>query len=152
MNAIVEAFAFDEKKKGGVNLDGARGNYERYLQCACVSLASFKQNNPVDEVIFVTNREIPESYRSLLADKGVASEVIPFDDFVYPDDIQWGLAYYKLCALKKIVGSGKYDNVVLCDTDVWCQKPLRSFWNEVAGGASSWWISTRASTPKTDRA
>lgn len=134
MNAIVEAFAFDEKKKGGVNLDSAAGAYDKYLQCACVSLASLKRQNPDDEVVFATNMEIPASYRALLDGNGVSTRVVPFDDFVYPDDMQWGLAYYKLCALKNIVSGGSYDNVLLCDTDVWCQRPLTTFWKEVSGG------------------
>lgn len=134
MNAIVEAFAFDEARKGGVNLDSVANGFEKYLQCAAVSLVSLKKKNPDDEVVFATNITLPDSFAALFANNGVSVWLVPFDDFVYPDSMEWGLAYYKLCVLKKVATQGSFDRILLCDTDVWCQKPLQSLWREMQGG------------------
>lgn len=130
---IVEALALGKAKKGGVNVDSAKAAKRVYLSSAVVSLASMKRVNPDCDVVLATSFDVSEEHAAHLRALGVGSEVVPFDDFVYPDEVEWGLAYYKLRVLDWASQLG-YETVVLCDTDVWCQRPLSPLVEESRGG------------------
>ena len=121
-NLFFVPFAFAENKNTGVNVkENAK---EIYLKNMCVSLISAKKENPNIDVALVTNITIPSRYEKLLSENGVLIFVEPFDSFTFPDNYPWCLAFYKLCALEKMVTKYDYDNYMYTDADVFVQKSL----------------------------
>lgn len=57
--------------------------------------------------------------------------VEPFDSFVFPDDYRWSLAFYKLCAIEKMVTKYDYDNYVYTDADIFVQNSLDNVFLEL---------------------
>lgn len=53
----------------------------------------------------------------------------PFDEFNLGLDYRWGLAFYKLCALKKMLSYG-YDNYLLMDTDTYTFSDFSDLWEQ----------------------
>ena len=110
MNLIAVPFAYDEKKNSGINFRNKSGGTWKlniYLKNACVALVSAKRNNPSSEVALITNIEdIPEEYTQVLRNNNVCIIKVEFDQFVFPNDYKWSLAFYKLCALKSICSMG----------------------------------------------
>ena len=126
-NLFFVPFAFAENKNTGVNIKGDAK--EVYLKNMCVSLISAKKANPDIDVALVTNITIPSRYEELLSENDVLIFVEPFDSFVFPDNYRWCLAFYKLCALEKMVANYDYDNYIYTDADVFVQKSLdKVFW------------------------
>ena len=92
---IAIPFAFDKKKKTGVNVN-TDNPQEIYFKNACVACISAKHNNPDCDVAFVTNiltESIPTEYKNVLKDKNIKIITIPYDRFLFPDEYSWGLAY-----------------------------------------------------------
>ena len=138
-NLIFIPFAYDLQKKTGANIRDAEKKRalvkDIYLKNCCVALISAKWHNKNDDVAFVTNlieSEIPIKYRSLLKENGILIWHVPFQTFVFPSDFSWGLAFYKLCALKELVGKKyeEYQNLCYLDTDVYISKSLDNIWQE----------------------
>ena len=100
-NLFFVPFAFDKNKKTGVNV--GKNSLSIYLKNLCVSLISAKKTTPNIDVALVSNIEIPTEYEKLLLENDVLIFIEPFDSFVFPDDYLWSLAFYKLCALEKMV-------------------------------------------------
>ena len=121
-NLFFVPFAFDERKSTGVNIKTKA--LETYLKNICVSLISAKKENPSIDVALVTNIKIPTNYENLLVKNDVIIYIEPFDSFVFDDTYLWCLAFYKLCALKKMVTKYDYDNYIYTDADVFVQKSL----------------------------
>jgi len=138
-NLIFIPFAFDLQKKTGANIRGAEKKRslvkDIYLKNCCVALVSAKWHNKNDDVAFVTNlneSEIPVEYQTLLKENGILIWYVPFQTFVFPSDFSWGLAFYKLCALKEIVEKKyeEYQNICYLDSDVYITKSLENIWQE----------------------
>lgn len=128
-NLFFVPFAFDKNKKTGVNVtDNALG---MYLKNLCVSLISAKKSNPDIDVALVTNINIPAEQERLLYENDVHIYCEPFDSFVFADNYPWCLAFYKLCALEKMVANYDYDNYVYTDADVFVQNALDNVFLEL---------------------
>jgi len=115
-------FAFDESKNTGENVK--KKALEIYLKNMSVSLISAKKANPNIDVALVTNIKIPTKYEKLLLENNILIYIESFDSFVFPDNYPWGLAFYKLCALEKMVTKYNYDNYIYTDADIFVQKSL----------------------------
>ena len=116
-NLFFIPFAFDANKASGLNI-GKENVLEIYLKNLCVALLSAKKSNADTDVALVCNMKIPEFYEKLLLDHGVLIYIEPFETFVFPDDTPWCLAFYKLCALEKMIAKGDYDYYIYTDADV----------------------------------
>lgn len=133
-NIIVTPFAYKNKYGGGVNLS-ASGN-ERivfYLRNACVALVSAKHFNKNADVILATNlleSEIPLEILNVLKREEIKIITIPYDEFCFPAEYTWSLAFYKLCVLKHLCNTG-FEKIVYLDTDVYIQGNFESIWKEV---------------------
>ncbi len=129
-NVICIPFAFKEGANSGINVK--KNAYDTYLKNACVALCSAKHYNPNCEVVFATNirkEEIPEQYISTFEEFGVSVLEIPFENFVFPNEYLWSLAFYKLCVLKYL-SKKDYDCICYMDTDVYVQGSFDNIWNE----------------------
>ena len=124
-NLFFVPFAFTSDKITGVNVRKDALNV--YLKNLCVSLISAKKATPNIDVALVSNINIPTEQEKLLLDVLIFIE--PFDSFVFDGKYLWGLAFYKLCALEKMVAKYDYDNYIYTDADVFVQKSLdKVFW------------------------
>lgn len=121
-NLFFVPFAFDENKKTGVNVKENALNI--YIKNLCVSLISAKKATPNIDVALVSNVKLPTEHEKLLLENDVLIFIEPFDSFVFPDNYLWSLAFYKLCALEKMIGKYSYDNYIYTDADVFVQKSL----------------------------
>lgn len=93
-------------------------------------MISAKKETPDIDVALVTNTQTPTKYEKLLLENDVLIYNEPFDSFVFDNNYLWCLAFYKLCALEKMVIKYDYDNYIYTDTDVFVQKSLsKVFWN-----------------------
>lgn len=116
----------------GVNISGGGTILKVYLKNAGVALASAKYYNQDCDVAFATNlktSELPHDFLRLLSDWKIKIMEIPYDDFQFPGNYTWSLAFYKLCVLKKIAKMD-YRSVCYLDTDVYIQGSFESIWNE----------------------
>lgn len=100
----------------------------------CVSMRSVAQSNPGVDRILVTNIELPRDCKEVLDRDGVRIVNQPFDKFAFSRDVEWYLAYYKLCALQAVLDEGNYDELLMLDTDTWVRKPLDGLFAEISGG------------------
>lgn len=114
---------------GGVNVN-EKNRFEIYMKNCCVSLLSAKHYNPDSDVALVTNIEIPDEFGDLLKSNGILIINAEFDTFKFSDDYKWGLAFYKLCALKHVVENYDYEYVSYMDSDVYIQSDFRDIWSE----------------------
>jgi len=128
-NLFFVPFAYDENKNSGANVKN--NALDLYLKNTCVSLISAKKTTPDIDVALVTNIKIPENYEKLLRENDVLIYIEPFDSFVFADDYLWCLAFYKLCALEKIVTKYDYDNLIYTDADVYVQNSLEKVFLEL---------------------
>lgn len=128
-NLFFVPFAFDPEKATGVNVTGDAFNV--YLKNICVSLISAKKAMPNDDVALVCNIKVPIKYENLLTDNNILIFYEPFDSFVFNNDYLWNLAFYKLCALEKMVTKYRYDNYIYTDADVFVQKQLDELFEEL---------------------
>lgn len=127
-NLFFVPFAFSENKKSGVNIKNDVMN--TYLKNLCVALISAKKATPNIDVALVCNVEIPTMYEQMLRESDVLIYIEPFDTFVFEDNYLWCLAFYKLCALEKMVNHFDYDNYIYTDADVFVQKSLDNIFLE----------------------
>lgn len=123
-------YAEDPHMKSGVNFCGVVNRQEMYLKNCSVALLSAKLNNPNVDVALVTNIELPQKYKDLFERNNILVFVESFDEFVFPDDYRWGLAFYKLCALYKISRKYEYENFAYLDSDVYVQGDISPIWKE----------------------
>lgn len=127
-NLFFIPFAFNENKRSGVNIKNDFMN--TYLKNLCVALISAKKATPNIDVALVCNIEIPKTYEQMLRENDVLIYIEPFDTFVFENNYLWCLAFYKLCALEKMLNHFDYDNYIYTDTDVFVQKPLDNIFLE----------------------
>ena len=132
-NLIFCAYAYESEMQGSTNV--ANGNAtkgkELYMKNIVVALGSAKMSNANTAVALVTNIEIDEPYASLLKNNGILIYKEPFDCFNFGSWYRWGLAFYKLCALKKVLAYD-YDNYLLIDADTYTFSNIDDLWLQTA--------------------
>ena len=123
---ILNAFAYIENTKGGVNINETDELkvIETYMKLCVTSLVSAKKNNPNSAVALVTNYNIPKKYVEIFKKHSIKIIKIKFDKFVFDKNMTWNLAFFKLCALDYVVNNLDYDNYLLLDTDTYVQNNL----------------------------
>ena len=131
-NIVIFPFAYKGGAKSGANLKKNDDPLTIYLKNAIVATVSCKRNNLSGgiDVALITNIEIAEEYRQVFYDNEVKIIYCPFDSFKFPDDYQWCLAFYKLCALKYIATSD-YENVLCLDTDTYIRGNFDYLWKNL---------------------
>jgi len=113
-----------------INLDGFRAT-EIYLKNTFVALKSIQTQNNNDDVAVVVNFIIPEYYMKLFEANNIKTYFCEFDDFKFPPNFKWALAFYKLCAYKFVIENLEYDNYLELDCDVVCNGDLSEMWSEI---------------------
>ena len=126
---IIVPYANDDNMRTGVNIK-QQNRLEVYLKNCCVALISTKRHNKDSDVALVTNIEIPIKYKTFLEENDILIIKVPFSSFRFPDDYKWGLAFYKLCALKHLVDNFNYEYLAYLDADVYVQSTFKSIWEE----------------------
>lgn len=133
-NVICVPFAYKSNTKSGENIF-VSGNRRllTYLKNACVALVSAKHYNRDAYVVLATNltkQNIPDEIQNVLEENNIEIMNIPYDEFCFPDEYIWSLAFYKLCVLKHLCDIG-FEKVLYLDTDVFVQGNLTSVWKEI---------------------
>ena len=114
MNLIFTAFATLEGYREGSN---ANLGSEVFYRCIVVSLVSAKQKNQNCDAALVTNTAVPEPYAAQLSQAGIRVIACPFDNYRFEADLDWSLAYYKLCAMQYLLETEHYENYLMLDSD-----------------------------------
>lgn len=127
---ILIPYADLENKNSGANINKTVERREIYLKNCCVALLSAKKYNLDSDVALVTNIKVPEYYRRLLSNNGILIFEEPFDEFFFDYEIKWALAFYKLCALSKIVKKYDYQYYSYLDSDVYISNSFETIWTE----------------------
>ncbi len=145
-NLIFCAFAFDSAKKSSQNLRSVSADkkLDIYLQNMCVSLISAKKTNPNCDVALVASEVLPQKYFDILSKHNIAVFNEKFDEFLFPGDMLWSLAFYKLNVLSKITKYG-YSNYLMVDTDVYFQSAVNDLWEETQSNIMLYDINHRPS-------
>lgn len=135
-NLIFCAYAFSDGYQTSLQLNKASDNstYEMYMKNIFVALSSARLNNPEDDICVVTNIPLEAKWATFFANEGISNMVVPFNDFVMPKQFPWALAFFKLCALKSIIASGSYDNILLMDADTYTTMNYSDLWMECTKG------------------
>lgn len=148
MNLIFTPFATLEGYREGSNKNVGR---EVFYRCIVVSLVSAKRLNPDCDVALVTNVPVPEPYGSQLEREGILIKACPFDRFRFEAELDWSLAYYKLCALEDLLKTTHYDNYLMMDSDTVTQRKLDDVWLEAQEAVLLYQVPHAASQPMTVR-
>lgn len=130
---IAIPFAYNDKMQTGENIQKQNKNLEVYLKNVAVSTISAKHYNPRTDVALVTNLErtaLPNWFVDLLNDQGVLILTYPFDCFLFGEQYKWGLAFYKICALKHLVEESVYNKICYFDADVYIQNSCEPIFTE----------------------
>ena len=121
----------------GVSIQKPKKQVTTYMKNCCVACMSAKQNAGVgNDVMLVTNIDVPEPYASLLTSNGVAIEKCQFDRFNFGSvdkdgkTVNWQLAFYKLCAIEHCVKNFEYDYYSYLDSDVFVQGSYDKIWQD----------------------
>lgn len=131
-NLVFFAYAYDENMQGSPNVEkGGAKSKEVYMKNIVVAAVSARKNLPSDttDVAIITNIPIEEPYNQILDINGIDVHIEPFDSFNFGSAYRWGLAFYKLCALKKVLGYN-YDNYLLMDTDTYTFSDFSDLWEQ----------------------
>lgn len=127
-NLIIFPFAFAEGAKTGANLLNKRVDAKMvYIRNAIVASVSAKINNPDCDVAFVSNFDIEDNYKTIFKKYAIQTFFCPFDSFRFDDSYDWCLAFYKLCALKYVLGL-PYKNVLCLDSDTYTRREFSYLW------------------------
>ena len=129
MNLIFTAFATLEGYREGSN---ANLGSEVFYRCIVVSLVSAKQKNQNCDAALVTNTAVPEPYAAQLSQAGIRVIACPFDNYRFEADLDWSLAYYKLCAMQYLLETEHYENYLMLDSDTFTQRGYQDIWREAA--------------------
>lgn len=136
-NLICCAFAFKEGFATSMQTKAQAGKSatRMYLMNIFVALTSAKMYNPNDDVCLVANCELEAEWEERFAGQSISVVHVPFDSFAVPAKFPWALAFYKLCALKAMVGNGKkYDHILLMDADTYTTRSYEELWQEAEWG------------------
>lgn len=126
---IMIPYAFEDNMQTGVNINTEKKS-DIYLKNCCVSLLSAKKHNITSDIALVTNTDIPNKYKQLLTDNNILIIHTGFTSFKFSSDYKWGLAFYKLCALKYAVENYNYEFYSYMDSDVYIQSNFENIWAE----------------------
>lgn len=124
-------FAYAGDMNTGINID-PKSAFHTYMKNACVALCSTRYYNNSCDVALVTNiamQDIPNEYYDILVKSDIKIVTIPFDEFRFPKNYVWSLAFYKLCVLKHLTRMD-YSAVCYMDTDVYVQGSFDNIWQE----------------------
>lgn len=122
--------------RSGLNINSRLNPTQRmtmYLQNATTALVSAKHYNPEYDIALATNlqdKDIPQEFHDIFSHSGIKIFHIPFDEFRFADGVNWGLAFYKLCALYHLVNETNYQNFLYTDSDVYIQGRLAPVFDE----------------------
>lgn len=141
------AYAQDSKMRSGANVQKISDTQSLYLKNAIVALVSAKASNPACEVMLVTNVQVSSVYSDLLAKHSISTVIAEFDSFRFDEQYHWGLAFYKLCALKYLLDHTQYDNYLLLDLDTFTQSELDDLWREAEHNIMLYDINHRLTIP-----
>ena len=130
-NLVFIPFAFDPSKQTGANVK-KRNALNIYLKNICVATASIKKYNPDVDVAVVCNIDLPNFYKQILLRQNILILTEAFDRYTFPNDYKWNLAFYKLCALEKVVQKYRYDNYLYLDADIIIQDSLEPIFKELS--------------------
>ena len=133
-NLVIVPFAYLSSAKTGANIKKKDDTLNIYLKNVVVSTVSCKRANGSGDidVALVTNlSEIDEQYQRILDREGIHIFKCPFDAFKFPDDYEWCLAFYKLCALK-FACSLDYENILLIDSDTYVRGNFDYLWQNMS--------------------
>ena len=110
---------------------GIRKSKEIYMKNIVVASISARKNISSEntDVAIVSNIPIEEPYKRILDINGINVYLEPFDEFNFGSEYRWGLAFYKLCALKKVLNYN-YDNYLLLDTDTYTFSDISDLWGQ----------------------
>lgn len=115
----------------GVNVADQGNRRDIYLKNCCVACLSARyHNDEMTDVALVTNIDIPEKYQQLLIRNHVLVIHQDFDLFRFPESYTWSLAFYKLCALYRMLDRFNYDYYAYLDSDVYIQAGFENIWAE----------------------
>ena len=148
MNLIFTAFATLEGYREGSN---ANLGSEVFYRCIVVSLVSAKQKNQNCDAALVTNTAVPEPYAAQLSRAGIRVIACPFDNYRFEADLDWSLAYYKLCAMQYLLETEHYENYLMLDSDTFTQRGYQDIWREAAEAVLLYQVPHAASQPMTAR-
>ena len=148
MNLIFTAFATLEGYREGSN---ANLGSEVFYRCIVVSLVSAKQRNQNCDAALVTNTAVPEPYAAQLSQAGIRVIACPFDNYRFEADLDWSLAYYKLCAMQYLLETEHYENYLMLDSDTFTQRGYQDIWREAAEAVLLYQVPHAASQPMTAR-
>ena len=137
-NLIFIPFAHDDSMKSGVNFFNKKISSNKrmlvYMKNVSVALVSAKRYNPEVECALVTNlsdEEIPAEFHEIFTRESIKIFHFSFDEFRFDNNMPWGLAFYKLCALSHVLRETDYENFLYLDSDVYIQASLKSIWQEL---------------------
>lgn len=145
---IISAFATLPNMQSGANVSKFNDKASIYYKNIVVALVSAKINNPNCDVALVTNIDVPEPYKHQLEGFGIRTYFQEFDTFLFDSRIPWGLAFYKLAALRGILNKTNYDKYLLVDNDVYFQSSINDLWEwcdnnivllDIGGGIRNCW-------------
>ena len=115
----------------GENIKRYDASLSIYLKNCCGALITAKQYNHGSDVALVTNiKEIPHPYKEIFDKNGIIVIFCEFNEFLFPDEGKWRLAFYKLCALSFVVNNFDYDYYSYFDTDIIVQSSFDNIWKE----------------------
>lgn len=140
------AYAHKNSMESGANVLAVQDKITMYMRNAAVALISAKKSSPDCDVAIITNIELPEDFAALFELHNILIIKADFDSFNFGDNYPWGLAFYKLCALKKCLDLN-YDKILLLDTDTYTQNSLDDLWEECEDYIMLYDINHRLSIP-----
>ena len=129
MNVIYNAFYSAENKIKSPNLK-LLGGVNSYLKSCYVSLKTAKLLNPQSSVVLVTNKVLPDAFKSLFLSASIEIEYLNLNTYKMPSNFKWEYAFYKLEALAHMVECDKYENILALDTDTYVSGNLDKLWEE----------------------
>ena len=87
----------------------------------------------------------------LLSQAGIRVIACPFDNYRFEADLDWSLAYYKLCAMQYLLETEHYENYLMLDSDTFTQRGYQDIWREAAEAVLLYQVPHAASQPMTAR-
>lgn len=142
MNLIFSAFAFKDGFLTSLQTEkkADETTKEMYLKNILVALTSAKNKNPKDHVMLITNCPLPKKWSLCFEENQILVKEVSFDNFLIPREFPWSLAFYKLCALKKVVEESMdqkgivYEHILMMDGDTYTVKSYHELFQEAEYG------------------
>lgn len=128
---IIIPYAYENNMQTGLNIC-KKNHLNLYLENCLVALLSAKKHNSDSDIALVTNINIPNQYEQILTSNNILIIHTDFNSFKFSDNYKWGLAFYKLCALKYVVENFNYEFYSYMDSDVYIQSSFENIWKECA--------------------